>query len=136
MLDIRCILFQSKPISKKTYFKELFEVVCWCHSKLFCLDVDQKLWSPFFNEIGFNCIKLSSKKVCSPILSREKKKSNLPVIFYMICKYKCFTIPTDLSKPEKNNFKNEWIRQKRIFSKPDLHQWTPPGHGTFLLKAN
>ena len=73
MLDIRCILFQSRHISKKTYFKVLFEVVCGCHSKLFCLDVDQKLWSPFFNEIGFNCIKLSSKKVCSPILSREKK---------------------------------------------------------------
>ena len=30
MLDIRCILFQSRPISKKTYFKEgLFQRVVW-----------------------------------------------------------------------------------------------------------
>ena len=32
-----------RSISKKTYYKELFEVVCRCQSYRFCLEIDQKL---------------------------------------------------------------------------------------------
>ena len=55
-----------RSISKKNYYKELFEVVCRCHSDRVCLEIDQKLWGLFFFLIQWSCFTyslLSSKSV-------------------------------------------------------------------------
>ena len=85
MLNIRSILFQSRPISKKTYFKELFEVLCRCHSECFCIDVDQKLWCSFLFET-MKLVSIASNSLVkryAHLFFQERKKNLIYLSFFI-----------------------------------------------------
>ena len=120
MLVIRNILFQSRPISKKTYFKEFFEVVCICHSESFSSDINSLLvtartWLDCKNKI-FSITQKMTNERSKVLFSRS--------LFTIMFRPEMQKISTIFHFDQENNYRIYHILCVNLI----LH-----GHGPFYL---